>query len=184
MRRIKPYRKYNITYTETGNHFSDCVAAIRSTGLTINVFDFEGTYGAIFRFRDVKLFILDYNNKWEPSYASKIMYNFYWGIHKVRHCEMSCDIPENEEEFKSFWMKMVCYSTFSRKAFNNDKWFDINFKYRQWYPRYCEIAGAYEEPDYNVHIDDPFLNKTRLMTINEFVNRAYYDPEFEDKWIG
>ena len=121
MRRIKPYRKYNVTYTETGNHFSDCVAAIRSTGGIINVFDFEGKYGAIFRFRDVKLFILDYDNKWASGYGGQIMYGFYFDVTKVRHCKMSCPLPRNEKEFSSFWMKMVSYSTFSRKAFKFKK---------------------------------------------------------------
>jgi thymidylate synthase len=50
------------------------------------------------------------------------------------------------------------------------------------FKNYCNIAGSYEEPDYDVHIDDPIENRVRLMTMQEFVNRIKIDNEFAKTW--
>jgi thymidylate synthase len=50
------------------------------------------------------------------------------------------------------------------------------------YKRYCEIAGAAEEPDYDIHVDDPKQNKTRLLTKEEFTSKLKTDDEFAKKW--
>ena len=50
------------------------------------------------------------------------------------------------------------------------------------YKNYCKIAGSFEEPDYDIHIDDPNQNCTRLMTKEEFINRIKTDDEFAEKW--
>ena len=50
------------------------------------------------------------------------------------------------------------------------------------YKNYCKIAGSIEEPDYDIHIDDPNQNCTRLMTKDEFINRIKTDDEFANEW--
>ena len=50
------------------------------------------------------------------------------------------------------------------------------------YKNYCKIAGSVEEPDYDIHIDDPNQNCTRLMTKDEFINRIKTDDEFAKEW--
>ena len=50
------------------------------------------------------------------------------------------------------------------------------------YKNYCKIAGSIEEPDYDIHIDDPNQNCTRLMTKDEFINRIKTDDEFAKEW--
>ena len=50
------------------------------------------------------------------------------------------------------------------------------------YTRYCNIAGSIEEPDYDIHVDDPNQNCTRLMTQEEFINKIKTDDEFAKKW--
>ena len=50
------------------------------------------------------------------------------------------------------------------------------------YKNYCKIAGSIEEPDYDIHIDDPNQNYTRLMTKDEFINRIKTDDKFAKKW--
>ena len=50
------------------------------------------------------------------------------------------------------------------------------------YKNYCKIAGAYEEPDYDVHIEDLEENKVRLMTLPEFVERVKTDSNFARVW--
>jgi thymidylate synthase len=50
------------------------------------------------------------------------------------------------------------------------------------YKNYCKIAGAYEEPDYDVHIDNPNEHSIRLMTQEEFINRIKKDSKFAQKW--
>lgn len=75
------------------------------------------------------------------------------------------------------------------------KWFlrgDTNIRYlvdnncHIWdgdcYKNYCKIAGSMEEPDYDVHVDDPIQNCTRLMTMEEFINKIKTDDEFAKKW--
>ena len=50
------------------------------------------------------------------------------------------------------------------------------------YKNYCKIAGSIEEPDYNVHVDDPNQNCTRLMTMEEFIDKIKTDDEFAKQW--
>lgn len=50
------------------------------------------------------------------------------------------------------------------------------------YKNYCKIAGSFEEPNYDIHVDDPNQNCTRLMTKEEFINRIKTDDEFAEKW--
>lgn len=50
------------------------------------------------------------------------------------------------------------------------------------YKKYCKIAGAIEEPDYDIHVDDPNQNCTRLMTKEEFINRIKTDDQFAKRW--
>ncbi len=50
------------------------------------------------------------------------------------------------------------------------------------YKNYCKIAGAVGEPDYDIHVDDPNQNCTRLMTQEEFINKIKTDDEFAEKW--
>jgi thymidylate synthase len=50
------------------------------------------------------------------------------------------------------------------------------------YKNYCKIVGSIEEPDYSVHVDDPNQNCTRLMTMEEFINKIKTDDEFAEKW--
>ncbi len=75
------------------------------------------------------------------------------------------------------------------------RWFlkgDTNIKYlvdndcNIWngdaYKKYCNIAGKIEEPDYDIHIDDPKQNCTRLLTMKEFINKIKTDNRFAKKW--
>jgi len=75
------------------------------------------------------------------------------------------------------------------------KWFlkgDTNIKYlvdngcHIWdgdaYKNYCKIAGSVKEPDYDIHIDDPNQNCTRLMTQEEFINKIKTNDEFANEW--
>jgi thymidylate synthase len=50
------------------------------------------------------------------------------------------------------------------------------------YKKYCEEASKVEEPDYDIHVDDPHQNRTRLMTKEEFINKIKTDDEFAKKW--
>ncbi len=50
------------------------------------------------------------------------------------------------------------------------------------YKNYCKVAGSVEEPDYDIHVDDPDQNCTRLMTQEEFINKIKTDDEFAKKW--
>ena len=50
------------------------------------------------------------------------------------------------------------------------------------YKNYCKVAGALEEPDYDIHVDDPNQNCTRLMTQEEFINKIKTEDEFAKKW--
>jgi thymidylate synthase len=50
------------------------------------------------------------------------------------------------------------------------------------YKNYCKIVGSIEEPDYSVHVDDPNQNCTRLMTMEEFIDKIKTDDEFAKKW--
>jgi thymidylate synthase len=50
------------------------------------------------------------------------------------------------------------------------------------YKNYCKIAGNLEEPNYDVHVDDPNENRTRLMTKDEFIDRIKTDDRFAKRW--
>lgn len=50
------------------------------------------------------------------------------------------------------------------------------------YRKYCKIANSVEEPDYEIHVEDPHQNCTRLMTTDEFINICKTDSEFSQKW--
>jgi thymidylate synthase len=50
------------------------------------------------------------------------------------------------------------------------------------YKAYCKIASAVEEPDYNIHVDDPNQNCTRLMTMGEFINKIKINDAFAKEW--
>jgi thymidylate synthase len=52
------------------------------------------------------------------------------------------------------------------------------------YKNYCKIANSVEEPDYEIHVDDPDQNCTRVMTMEEFINKIKTDTEFAKKWGG
>ena len=71
------------------------------------------------------------------------------------------------------------------------KWFlkgDTNIKYlvengcNIWngdaYKAYCKIAGSLEEPDYEVHVDDPIENRVRLLTQIEFIDKIKTNNSF------
>lgn len=75
------------------------------------------------------------------------------------------------------------------------KWFlkgDTNIQYlvdnncHIWdgdaYKNYCNVAGRVEEPDYTIHVDDPSENRTRLMTMSEFIEKIKTDDEFAEVW--
>ena len=50
------------------------------------------------------------------------------------------------------------------------------------YSNYSYIAGKYEEPDYDAHVEDPNLNCVRLLTSDEFFDRCSADTKFSEKW--
>ena len=75
------------------------------------------------------------------------------------------------------------------------KWFlkgDTNIRYlvdnncNIWngdaYKRYCKVAGSFEEPDHDVHIEDINESRFRLMTMEEFIERIKSDDVFANRW--
>ncbi len=50
------------------------------------------------------------------------------------------------------------------------------------YREYKNYAGKIEEPDYEVHVDDPVQNCTRLMTIDEFKEEIIHNDKFADTY--
>jgi len=75
------------------------------------------------------------------------------------------------------------------------KWFlkgDTNIKYlvenncNIWngdaYKQYVTYANNLEEPDYDVHVDDPVQNKVRILTQKEFIECIKRDELFATKW--
>ena len=50
------------------------------------------------------------------------------------------------------------------------------------YKAYCKFASKVEEPDYNIHVDDPRKNCTRLMTMKEFITKIKSDDEFANRF--
>lgn len=84
---------------------------------------------------------------------------------------------------------------FSRGIIHELLWFlngDTNIKYlvdngvNIWtsdaYREYKNYAGKLEEPDYDVHVDDSNQNCTRLMTIEEFIDRVKTDDVFAKRF--
>ena len=74
-------------------------------------------------------------------------------------------------------------------------WFlqgDTNIKYlvdnkvfiwNEWaYQKYLNEVEVLQEPDFDLLVDDPQMNKLRPMTIKEFRNRISEDSEFAKKW--
>ena len=50
------------------------------------------------------------------------------------------------------------------------------------YKQYATYAQGLEEPDWNVHIEDPIQNKVRILTQKEFIDRIKTDDKFAKKW--
>ena len=50
------------------------------------------------------------------------------------------------------------------------------------YKRYATYANSLEEPDWEVHVDDPSQNRTRIMTREEFENEVLMNNAFSEKW--
>jgi len=50
------------------------------------------------------------------------------------------------------------------------------------YKRYATYANSLEEPDWDVHVDDPNENRTRIMTREEFENEVLMNDAFSEKW--
>ena len=50
------------------------------------------------------------------------------------------------------------------------------------YKKYKTYAENLEEPDYSVHIEDPSQNCTRILSIEEFVEKIKTDTKFSAKW--
>lgn len=50
------------------------------------------------------------------------------------------------------------------------------------YKRYATYANSLEEPDWEVHVDDPNQNRTRIMTREEFENEVLMNDAFSEKW--
>lgn len=50
------------------------------------------------------------------------------------------------------------------------------------YQRYCAYAGSLEEPDYDVHVDDPRESRIRLMTRQEFIDEILRNDWFSGKF--
>lgn len=65
-------------------------------------------------------------------------------------------------------------------GFNNE-WCRFGYEndYTDAYKFYLKTCNSLEEPDFNLLIDDPSVNKTRVMTLEEFIdslqnNESYY----------
>jgi len=50
------------------------------------------------------------------------------------------------------------------------------------YKRYATYANSLEEPDWEVHVDDPNQNRTHIMTREEFENEVLMNDAFSEKW--
>jgi thymidylate synthase len=50
------------------------------------------------------------------------------------------------------------------------------------YKKYKNYAANLEEPDWDVHVDDPVQNCTRIMNVNEFENEILMNDSFSERW--
>ncbi len=50
------------------------------------------------------------------------------------------------------------------------------------YKKYCAYAGSLEEPDYDVHVDDPRESRIRLMTRQEFIDEILRNDWFSSRF--
>lgn len=101
---------------------------------------------------------------------------------------------------ETFYMKdgfplLTMKKTYPRGVFEELFWFlrgDTNIRYLnqrnvhiwdEWaYAKYKKYAESLEEADYDVHVDDPGHNCTRILTQEEFCKAVVDDEEFAKKW--
>jgi thymidylate synthase len=50
------------------------------------------------------------------------------------------------------------------------------------YKKYCAYAGSLDEPDYDVHVDDPRESRIRLMTRQEFIDEILRNDWFSSRF--
>ena len=102
---------------------------------------------------------------------------------QIRH-DMSKGFPLLTTK-KMYWKGIVTELLWFLRGDTNIKYLvdnDCHIWDGDAYKNYCKIAGSIEEPDYDIHIDDPNQNCTRLMTKDEFINRIKTDDEFAKEW--
>jgi thymidylate synthase len=102
---------------------------------------------------------------------------------QIRH-DMSKGFPLLTTK-KMYWRGIVTELLWFLQGDTNIKYLvdnDCHIWDGDCYKQYCKIAGAIEEPDYNIHVDDPVQNCTRLMTQPEFIERIKTDDEFAREW--
>ena len=51
------------------------------------------------------------------------------------------------------------------------------------YKKYKSYANSLDEPDWDLHIDDPHENCTRIMTKSEFKEMIISNDIFYNKWV-
>lgn len=101
-----------------------------------------------------------------------------------------------------FYMKdgfplLTMKKTYPRGVFEELLWFlkgDTNIRYLnqkkvhiwdEWaYAKYKKYAESLSEPNFEIHIDDPKNNCTRIMTLEEFVNVIVDNEDFAKRWGG
>ena len=102
---------------------------------------------------------------------------------QIRH-DMSKGFPLLTTK-KMYWKGIVTELLWFLRGDTNIKYLvdnDCHIWDGDCYQAYCKIAGSIEEPDYDIHIDDPNQNCTRLMTKDEFINRIKIDDKFAKTW--